>query len=78
MGREILYEDDSIVLKALRENHREDYSLRYGPLYVEFSSVQWTEHVLLLHGQGDDYMSVRHSTDENYIPYELYDTLMHL
>lgn len=65
-GKTTLYAGNSYVLKALGDNHTDDFSLRHGGLYVEFSSTQWADMVWLLQPEGHGaYMSVRHSTGKS-------------
>jgi hypothetical protein len=64
-----LYDDGVHVLKRLSDDHIDDYSLRVGPLYVEFSAVQHQDRVLLLLTDGGgQYVSVRYATEEHTIP----------
>lgn len=59
----------------------DNYSLRIGPTYIEFSSVQWADHVLLLlSADGGGYVSVSHDVPgrECDIDDELCNTLLEL
>lgn len=63
-------------LRKLGPEHHEDYSLRHGGLYVEFSDVQWLDKVWTLHPDGGGtYMSVRHSAGIHDVPEEVDDAL---
>lgn len=61
----VLAAAEDYELRRLGEEHVDDYSLRHGGLYVEFSDVQWADYVWLLQAnEQGSYVSVRHSTGE--------------
>lgn len=76
---EILHENGRSVLWDLTEDYHDEYALRVGPAYIEFSGVQWADHVLLLQSaDGGGYVSVSHDTDHKDISETLRDKLLAL
>lgn len=74
-----LYHRGAVRLQMRDDEHIDDYSLRIGPMYAEFSDVQWQDEVLLLlSSDGGGYVSVRHDTGKGDIRDDLKDVLMGL
>jgi len=75
--RPVLFKGHGYTLRALGDKHKDDYSLRHGGLYVEFSSVKWSDMVWLLYSRDSGtYMSLRHDTENGGdIPNPLYHLL---
>lgn len=71
-----IYEDDDHELKRLDDRHTEEYAIRVGGLWTEFTHVSRAEFVWTLHDEcWVTYSSVRHSVGEDDIPDELNEIL---
>lgn len=63
-----LWSSDKLELRRLSDRFADDYSLRVGPLYVEFSDVEVFETVMALESDVDGgYTSVRHNAKRHNI-----------
>lgn len=78
---ETLYDNGEWELRTRPDDPNEDYSLRNGALYVEFSSVKWLDGgPRLVASGGYTYASVRYDPKRpaKSIPKALHEELMNL
>ena len=76
---ETIHENGRSELRTLGDEHVDDYSLRIGPMYAEFSDVQWQDHVLLIQStDGGGYVSVSHDSSHTDISKAMYRKLLEI